>query len=178
MSMKVSRTCFDAVKGHEGLELEAYPDPESELGRACSSNGFHVRNYRKVVGWQKMDATPWSIGYGTTSATGRNIHQGLKITKETAEEWLQSQIDKTAEEVQKVVTVPLKQSQLDALASFVYNIGITRFSKSTVLALLNDGQYHNAADHLMQWRKANGKVSKGLEERRAEERALFLSEGI
>lgn len=178
MSMKVSRTCFDAVKGHEGRELEAYPDPESELGRACSANGFHVRNYRKVIGWQNMKGGPWTIGYGTTSATGHNVYQGLKITEETAELWLQEAIDKTAEDVQKVVKVPLKQAQLDALASFVYNIGITKFTKSTILKLLNDGKYHHAADEFVRWRMANGKVSKGLEERRVEERALFLSEGI
>lgn len=175
VSMKVSSACFDLLTDHEGLELEAYPDPESQLGRACSINGFHVRNYRKVAGWQNMDAKPWTVGYGTTSATGHKVFQGLKIDKETAEIWRQEAVDRTAVEVQKLVTVPLQQQQLDALTSLVYNIGIHNFAKSTVLRLLNAGEHHNAADHFAQWRMSNGKISKGLETRRMEERKLFLS---
>ncbi len=174
-SMKVSRACFDLLTHTEGLELEAYPDPESELGRACHINGFHVRNYRKVAGWQNMDPKPWTIGYGTTSATGHKVFQGLKIDEATAAQWRQEAVDRTAIEVQKLVTVPLQQQQLDALTSLVYNIGIFNFSKSTILRLLNAGEHHNAADHFSQWRMSNGKVSKGLEIRRMEERKLFLS---
>ncbi len=174
-SMKVSRACFDLLTHTEGLELEAYPDPESELGRACGANGFHVRNYRKVLGWQNMDPKPWTIGYGTTSATGHKVFQGLKIDEATAVLWRQESVDRTAVEVQKLVTVPLKQQQLDALTSLVYNIGIFNFSKSTVLRLLNAGEHHAAADEFARWRMSNGKISKGLEARRIEERKLFLS---
>ena len=73
-----------------------------------------------------------------------------------------------------LVKVPLTQTYFDALASLIFNIGVNAFKRSTLLKLLNVGKYIQAADEFLKWRKAGGKVVKGLEKRREAERRLFV----
>lgn len=112
----------------------------------------------------------WTIGYGHT----KTAKKGMSITAEKAEELLKGDLAWVEEALAKHVKVPLKQNQYDALASFVYNLGETNFSGSTLLRLLNSGDYDGAADQLLRWNRQAGKVLRGLTNRRMEERALFL----
>jgi GH24 family phage-related lysozyme (muramidase) len=112
----------------------------------------------------------WTIGYGHT----KTAKKGMSITAEKAEELLKGDLAWVEEALAKHVKVPLKQNQYDALASFVYNLGETNFKNSTLLRLLNAGDYDGAADQLLRWNKQAGKVLRGLTNRRMEERALFL----
>jgi lysozyme len=75
--------------------------------------------------------------------------------------------------VNQLVRVKLTQNMFDALVCFVYNIGENAFSRSTMLQLLNSGQYEAAAKQFDVWVKAGGKTVKGLVTRRMKERALF-----
>ncbi len=59
-----------------------------------------------------------------------------------------------------------------ALASFVYNVGETQFSRSTLLRKLNAGDVKGACAELSRWVYAGGKVYKGLVNRRMAEREL------
>ena len=77
--------------------------------------------------------------------------------------------------VDSLVTVPLTDKQRGALCSFVFNVGCGAFKKSTLLKLLNVGDYTGAAAQLPRWNKAAGNILPGLVRRRGEERALFLS---
>ena len=72
------------------------------------------------------------------------------------------------------VRVPLTDAQHGALVSLVFNIGSGNFRRSTLLRLLNEGDYEGAADEFPKWRKAGGKVLKGLERRRKAEREMFI----
>ena len=78
-----------------------------------------------------------------------------------------------------MVKVPLNQNEFDALVSLVFNIGAGGFKGSSVLRNLNAGNRRGAADSMLAWNKGTigGKkvVLKGLANRRAEERAQFLS---
>lgn len=114
----------------------------------------------------------WTIGYGHT---GPEVVKGLKITLEQAEALLSKDLGTAERVVNKLVCVPLSQSQFDALVSFVYNIGEGQFKPSTMLKLLNLQDYQGAADQFPRWNKDNGKVVQGLINRRQKERALFLS---
>ena len=76
--------------------------------------------------------------------------------------------------IDKYVTVPLTQNQFDALVSFVYNLGLGCLQRSTLRKKLNRGDYQGAADELLKYNKAAGKVLRGLTRRRQAERALFL----
>lgn len=110
-----------------------------------------------------------TVGYGHTG----NV-KGT-ITEAEAEALLKADLLKFEEAVLKHVRVPLKQHQFDALVSFVYNVGTGAFANSTLVKLLNQGKYKEAADQFPRWNKSNGKVLPGLVTRRAKERELFLN---
>lgn len=67
------------------------------------------------------------------------------------------------------------QSHLDALTSFAFNVGLGNLQKSSIRMKYNRGDYEGAAEGLLEWNKAGGKVLKGLDNRRKDEKALFLS---
>lgn len=117
----------------------------------------------------KCPAGVWTIGYGTTA----DVKEGQSITKERAEELLREDVKRFEQQVQRLVKVPLTQGQLDALVSFTYNLGAANLANSTLLRLLNAGDYEGAAVQFDRWNKANGMVLPGLVKRRAAERALF-----
>lgn len=111
----------------------------------------------------------WTIGFGTT----RGVKEGDTCTREDALEWLQRDLGGAAEVIDALVTVPLTQSQFDALCSFVYNVGSGHFSSSTMLKRLNEGDYLGAAAEFIKWDKIAGTISNGLLRRRMAERDLF-----
>lgn len=113
----------------------------------------------------------WTIGYGHTHTT----QQGMKITAGQAESLLRKDITWVEKAVNKLVVVPLTQNQFDALSSLVFNIGEGGFSSSTLLRLLNSGDYEGAANQFLRWNRQKGRVLNGLTKRREEERKLFLS---
>lgn len=112
-----------------------------------------------------------TIGYGRT----KNVKLGDRCTQQQAEVWLEDDFFKAKTEVRAVVKVPLTQNQLDALASFVFNLGVRKLTQSTLLKKLNAGDYKDAAAEFDKWVYANGKKLNGLIKRRAAERKLFES---
>lgn len=120
----------------------------------------------------KCPANVWTIGYGHT---GSEVHAGLKITQQEAERLLKNDLIIHCNNVEKLVTVPLNQNQFDALVSFEYNIGYNAFRTSTLLKLLNQKKYKEAAEQFTRWKYAGGKILAGLVRRREKEKALFLS---
>lgn len=113
----------------------------------------------------------WTIGYGHT---GGDVREGLTIPLSEAERLLTRDLRVAEGHVNDAVKVKLTQNQFDALVSFVYNVGGGAFRSSTLLKLLNAGDYDGAANQLPRWNKDNGKVVNGLTNRRREERELFL----
>lgn len=112
-----------------------------------------------------------TIGYGST---GPHVKEGMTITEEEAEELLKEDVSKFEECVNHAVEVDLTQEEFDALVSFAFNVGCGAFMGSTLLKLLNAGNKHAAAQQLLRWDKAGGRVLAGLARRRAAERALFI----
>lgn len=120
----------------------------------------------------KCPAGVLTIGYGHT---GADVKEGQTITQEQAEKLLRSDLVVHCNNVSGLVKVPLNQNQFDALVSFEYNIGYGNFKSSTLLRLLNQGDYNGAAEQFQRWRYANGKVLSGLITRRQKEKDLFFS---
>jgi lysozyme len=112
----------------------------------------------------------WTIGWGHT----KTARKGMVITVKEAEVLLRQDLAWVRQAIADLVRVPLTQSQYDALASFIFNLGRTNFAKSTMLRKLNKGDYLGAANEFPRWNKQKGKVLRGLTRRRAEERAMFL----
>lgn len=117
----------------------------------------------------------WTIGIGTTVYPNSvKVKQGDTCTLEQAKTYFKYDLAKFEKTVNESVAVPINQNQFDALVSLTYNIGAGAFKGSTLLKLLNKGDYQGAADQFLRWNKANGKVLNGLTRRREAERALFL----
>lgn len=119
----------------------------------------------------KCPANVWTIGYGHT---GADVTQGKRISQEEAERLLRQDLTVHCNNVSKLVKVPLNQNQFDALVSLEYNIGYNAFSKSTLLRLLNQKKYKEAAEQFAVWRMGGGRVLSGLVKRREAEKELFL----
>lgn len=112
----------------------------------------------------------WTIGYGHT---GPEVCAGLTVTLEQASALLQKDVSNAAEFVNKAVMVALTQEEFDALVDFVFNLGAGAFAKSTLLRMLNAGDYAAAAAQFAAWDRAGGVVVAGLLRRRQAETALF-----
>lgn len=118
----------------------------------------------------------WTIGWGTTVyPTGAHVsQQDPAINEETGTVYLRHDIQGCENDIAAHVKVPLTQNQFDALVSFIYNVGSTAFDNSTLLKLLNNGQYATAAEQFLRWNRQGGKVLRGLTRRRQAEHDLFL----
>tara|TARA_R110000824_G_scaffold63129_1_gene166360 strand:- start:272 stop:799 length:528 start_codon:yes stop_codon:yes gene_type:complete len=124
----------------------------------------------RLVAYLPTPNDVWTIGYGHTETAA----EGMKITKKGADALLLQDLAWVEDAVNDLVKVDINQNQYDALCSFVYNLGKTNFKNSTLLRLLNEGDYQGAADQLPRWNKQKGKVLRGLTIRRKEEQELFL----
>jgi lysozyme len=135
----------------------------------------------------------WTIGWGHAvvhngkhlkGAENRIVARGLfpgGITKAQAEALLAADLISRAPAVERLVKVPLTDDQFGALMSFTFNAGAGRLETSTLLRLLNRGDYGGAADQFLVWNKARNQAGvlielAGLTRRRKAERALFLGE--
>lgn len=98
---------------------------------------------------------------------------GQTITQQQADDYLRRDVRQFERAVARQVRVPLTQGQFDALVSFAFNLGEGALAQSTLLRLLNAGDYAGAAAQFDRWNKAGGRVLPGLVRRRAAERALF-----
>jgi lysozyme len=115
-----------------------------------------------------------TIGYGHTSRAGAPlVREGMTITAREAEMILSRDVSAFEARVNKAVKVPLSQAQFDALVSFVFNTG--RLEDTTLLKVLNRGDYAAVPAQLMRWTRAGGKVLQGLVNRRAAEAAKWSS---
>lgn len=117
-----------------------------------------------------------TIGYGTTRINGKPVELGAIITTDEADRFLEEDLKKFEDSINQNVLIELKQNQFDALVSFVYNVGVGNFIKSTLLKRLNEKNINAAADEFLRWNKANKKVLPGLTRRRNAERDLFLKD--
>lgn len=144
--MKISANGIAVAHYFESCKLEAYPDPGSSDGR------------------------PWTIGWGHT---GPEVVKGLKWTQKQADDAFVIDIAKFERGALDLVKLSLTQGQFDALVIFAYNVGLHPLKTSTLLRMLNAGNYLGAQEQFKRWNKNDGKVMRGLTRRRAAEAALF-----
>ena len=111
-----------------------------------------------------------TIGYGHT----KDVRMGDRISEYWAKELLRDDIDEAERQV-KELGVARNEAQLDALVSFVFNLGIERLKESTLLRVIREGG--SKADikrEFKRWVYAGGKRLKGLELRREWEAKRFF----
>jgi lysozyme len=127
----------------------------------------------RLVKYADASGSGYDIGYGHLIEPGENIVS--PITKAEAEQLFQEDIAQTANVINSAVKVELTQNQFDALADFEYSIGAQKFRNSTLLKLLNQGNYAGAAQQFSKWRLVGGKPNSVIEQRRSGETQMFNS---
>jgi len=115
-------------------------------------------------------AEKWTIGYGHT---GPDVYEGLTIDQSRADQLLMLDLIGAQNTVNNLLEVQLNQNQFDALCDFVFNCGAGNFKSSTLLKLVNQKNFEEAAKEFAKWTKGGGKVLPGLVKRRAAEAELF-----
>lgn len=134
----------------------------------ANREGFSAVPYKDQAGL-------WTIGYGHKIKPGE--HFPNPITQQEGLQLLQQDMADAMQAVKDNVHVPLNQNQHAALVSLAYNIGGENFAASTLVRLLNAGDFAGAAAQFPAWDKEhiNGVLttSAGLLNRRQAEAALF-----
>ena len=122
-----------------------------------SFEGLRLTSYQDSVG-------VWTIGYGHT----QGVQPGQTITQQQAQAFLQQDLG-VAEAAVNKLGLTLTDNQFAALVSFTFNLGAGNLNK-----LMNQG-LAAAADRILLFDHAGGRVLPGLTRRRQAERALFLT---
>jgi len=133
------------IRNFEGHSLTAYPDPATK-------------------------AEPYTISYGIT---GSWVKKDTVITEEQSKKIFMLHIEKFCSQLDKLITVELNKNQYLAVLSLTWNIGIGNLKNSTLLKLVNIGEFEEASKEFRKWNKANKIVMPGLTRRRLAEEALF-----
>ena len=146
--MNVSKAAILLIKHHEGVRSRPYRCP----------------------------AGLWTVGVGHLIGDGKSLPESWNRT------FLQEEIDKILKSdlrrfelglTKLLPNIPLKQNEFDALVSFCFNLGLGCFQRSTIRQALLRGNKEAAMESLVKYCRAGGKILKGLQTRRLDEKALF-----
>ena len=158
--MNVSPKAIEMIKHHEGVRFKPYQCP----------------------------AKLWTIGVGHVlypdqikillperGAYALHPEDNRTFTKEEVDGILRRDLDRFERGVENFCPAPLTQGMFDALVSFSFNVGLGTLQRSTLRQKVLRGDKEGAAEELLKYCMAGGKVLKGLQNRRIDERRLFLS---
>ena len=117
-------------------------------------------------------AEPWTIGYGST---GSGIGPGTVWTKDQAEQRLQEHVRHFSQGLVRLSPKLLQAlpRRFAAVLSWAYNCGLGNYRISTLRKRVNAKDWDGAAEEIVKWNKAYGRVMQGLTKRRQAE-ALML----
>ena len=147
--MKVSQKAIILIKHHEGVRNKPY----------------------------KCPAGLWTVGVGHLIGDGKSLPDAWNktFTNEEIDGLLKHDLNRFELGVSKMLpNVSLRQHEFDALVSFCFNLGLGCFQRSTIRQALLRGDKEAAMESLVKYCKAGGKILKGLQNRRLDERKLFL----
>ena len=144
--MLISKKTFKKIKEFEGCKLQAYQDA----------------------------AGVWTIGYGHTYG----VRRGDRISQQYADEMLQEDIENVERQLMALHDPEAGRwtnAQLDAVVSFVFNLGIGRWRVSTLRkAVMKHQKRADIRREWMRWVYAGGKRLAGLVRRRRWELERFF----
>ena len=158
--MKVSDKALGVIKHHEGVRQRPYRCP----------------------------ARLWTIGVGHVlyPEQGRlkleerdrfllRPEDDRQFSMEEVNAILTADLQRFERGVERFISVNLTQGQFDALVSFSFNVGLGTLQRSTLRQKVLRGDMSGAAEEFLKYCMAGGKPLKGLQNRRIDERVLFLS---
>jgi lysozyme len=146
--VNVSKASIALIKHHEGVRNRPYRCP----------------------------ANLWTVGVGHLIGDGKLLPDSWNRTfsEEEIDGLLKSDLKRFELGVSKMLpNVPLRQCEFDCLISFAFNLGLGTFQRSTLRQALLRGDKKAAMESLVKYCRAGGKILKGLQNRRLDEKALF-----
>jgi GH24 family phage-related lysozyme (muramidase) len=165
---------------HEGIIYKIYNDFGKKVLSPSkqSQTGFLTIG----IGHKLTDAeiVTHCVKWGNVS-----VYIGSKLNFEEAKLILSHDIIQQLKIIERVIKVPLKSNEFDALASMAYNLGYNMFFNKTngipdfkkptgLLKALNSQQKEQVYIEILKYTKSQGKVLPGLVKRRTAEAELFL----
>lgn len=138
----------------------------------CNDRGIElIKSFEKcVLHSYKDQGGILTIGYGQT---GPFVTEDMTCTQEQADAWFNQQIQMVQSSLSRMIKVSLGSNKFSALCALAYNIGLHAFSSSSLLMLLNKGEYDEVPNQIARWNKVNREVSLGLVHRRNAEIELW-----
>jgi lysozyme len=146
--VNVSKAAIALIKHHEGVRSRPYRCP----------------------------ANLWTVGVGHLIGDGKHLPDSWNRTFSQGEidALLVRDLNRFERGISKMLpNVPLRQCEFDCLVSFAFNLGLGTFQRSTLRQALLRGDKTAAMESLVKYCRAGGKILKGLQTRRLDERALF-----
>jgi lysozyme len=146
--VNVSKAGIALIKHHEGVRSRPYRCP----------------------------ANLWTVGVGHLIGDGKSLPDtwNRTFTETEIDGILKSDLRRFELGVHKMLpNVPLRQHEFDALVSFCFNLGLGCFQRSTLRQALLRGNKKAAMESLVKYCRAGGKILRGLQTRRLDEKALF-----
>jgi lysozyme len=146
--VNVSKAAIALIKHHEGVRNRPYRCP----------------------------ANLWTVGVGHLIGDGKSLPDSWNRTFSQGEidGILKSDLRRFELGVHKMLpNVPLRQHEFDAIISFCFNLGLGCFQRSTLRQALLRGDKTQAMESLVKYCRAGGKILRGLQIRRLDEKALF-----
>jgi lysozyme len=158
--MNVSAKTIEMIKHHEGVRFKPYQCP----------------------------AKLWTIGVGHVlypnqgkmpidqrGAYALHPEDNRAFSKDEVDGILRSDLQRFERGVHTFCPCDLTHGMFDALVSFSFNVGLGTLQRSTFRQKVLRGDKEGAAEELLKYCMGGGKVLKGLQNRRIDERRLFLS---
>lgn len=158
--MILSDKAIEMIKHHEGVRQKPYRCP-AKLWTVGVGHVLYPEQGKMKI--EERD------GFPLRDADNRTF------SMEEVNAILRSDLTRFCLGVERLCPVSLTQGQFSALVSFSFNVGLGTLQRSTLRQKVLRGDFEEAAEELLKYCKAGGKVLKGLENRRKDERALFLS---
>jgi len=124
--------------------------------------------YQDIVG-------VWTICFGST----RGVTEGMVKTHEECMDLLRQEVAEYRDRLHRfftdaTITMRLPATRDAAYTSTAFNCGVSAIGRSTATQRLNDGNVVGGCEALTWWKRAGGRVIRGLYERRKREKALCL----
>ena len=158
--MNVSPKAIAMIQHHEGIRYKPYRCPAKLWTVGVGHVMYPEQGRLKIEDRDSFSLRP---------------EDNRQFTKEEVDGILRSDLARFERGVAQFCPVPLTQGMFDGLVSFSFNVGLGTLQRSTLRQKLLRGDKAGAAEELLKYCMAGGKILKGLQNRRIDERAMFLS---
>jgi len=158
--MKISTQCIRMIRHHEGVRFRPYRCPAA----------LHTIGVGHV-----LYADQAKLPLDQRGAYPLRPEDDRTFSEEEVNGILHNDLARFERGVTTLCPISLTQGQFDSLCSFSFNCGLGTLQRSTLRQKLLRGETEDAAQELLKYCMGGGKILKGLQNRRIDERAMFLS---